>query len=308
MDKTAAILFSSGSEGLPKGIELSHKNLVGNIKQSISILNPDTNDIIIGSLPPFHSFGFTITTLMPLVEGIPLVCHPDPTDAVGMGKAVATHQATILCGTSTFLRLYNRNRKLHPLMFESLRLVISGAEKLNPDVRDGFKAKFGKDVLEGYGATETTPVACVNIPDVLNPQYWTIQQGKREGTVGMALPGTRIRIVNPEDYKDVESGKEGLILIGGTQIMKGYLKDEEKTSNTIIQENGVRWYKSGDKGQLDADGFLSILGRYSRFAKIAGEMISLGEIEEKMSELINEETFECATSAFADEKKVKRLL
>lgn len=308
MEKTAAILFSSGSEGLPKGIELSHKNLVGNIKQSVSILNPDANDVIVGSLPPFHSFGFTITTLMPLVEGIPLVCHPDPTDAVGMGKVVATHQATILCATSTFLRLYNRNRKLHPLMFESLRLIIAGAEKLNPDVRDGFKVKFGKDILEGYGATETTPVACVNIPDVLNPRYWTVQQGRKQGTVGMALPGTRIRIVDPENYQDVESGEEGLILIGGTQIMKGYLKDEEKTADAIIEENGVRWYKSGDKGKLDADGFLSILGRYSRFAKIGGEMISLGEVEEKMTELVNEETFECAVSAFADEKKGEKIV
>ncbi|WP_024953601.1 acyl-[ACP]--phospholipid O-acyltransferase [Sulfurospirillum arcachonense] len=308
MEETAAILFSSGSEGLPKGIELSHKNLVGNIKQSVSILNPDANDVIVGSLPPFHSFGFTITTLMPLVEGIPLVCHPDPTDAVGMGKVVATHQATILCATSTFLRLYNRNRKLHPLMFESLRLIIAGAEKLNPDVRDGFKVKFGKDVLEGYGATETTPVACVNIPDVLNPRYWTVQEGKKQGTVGMALPGTRIRIVNPENYQDVPNGEEGLILIGGTQIMKGYLKDEAKTADAILEENGVRWYKSGDKGKLDADGFLSILGRYSRFAKIGGEMISLSEVEEKMTELVNDESFECAVSAFADEKKGEKIV
>ena len=125
-----------------------------------------------------------------------MVCHPDPTDAVNVGKAVARYNATILCATSTFLRLYTKNRRVHPLMFESLRIVVAGAEKLSPDVREAFKLKFNKEIYEGYGATETTPVASTNIPDHIDTQYWRVQTGSKAGTVGMPLPGTSFRIVD----------------------------------------------------------------------------------------------------------------
>lgn len=279
LESPAAIMFSSGSEGEPKGIVLSHRNIMGNIKQIVDMLNVEQHDVVLASLPQFHAFGLTGSTLMPMVEGIPAVCHPDPTDAVAIGKVVAEYQVTVLMGTSTFLRLYARSPRVHPLMFASLRIVVSGAEKLAPDVRESFKLKFNKDIYEGYGATETTPVASVNIPDQLDPTWWTVQLGNKPGTVGMPLPGSSFRIVDPETLEELPTGEDGLILIGGTQVMLGYLKDPERTAQVIVERDGLRWYRSGDKGHLDEDGFLTIVDRYSRFAKLSGEMVSLSVVE-----------------------------
>jgi len=287
-DATATILFSSGSEGTPKGVELTHRNLVGNIKQISDILDLQESDVILGTLPLFHAFGITVTTLLPLVEGFPLAAHPDPTDGPGIGALAAKYRATILCGTATFLRLYAANRRIHPLMFDSLRLVIAGAERLPDTVRHAFKERFGKDIVEGYGATETSPVASVNIPDRLIPRDWKVQQGQKPGTVGMPLPGSAFRIVDPVTLATLPTGEEGLILIGGNQLMKGYLHDAQKTADAIVEIDGKRWYKSGDKGRLDADGFLTIVDRYSRFAKVGGEMVSLGAVEEEIGRILGE--------------------
>ena len=168
VDAPAAILFSGGSEGEPKGVALSHKNIMSNVRQVSDVLNTETDNVVMAALPLFHAFGLTVITFMPLVEGLPLVTHPDPADAVNIGKNVAKHRATILFGTPTFFRLYSKNARVLPLMFESLRIVVAGAEKLSLSVRDAFKLKFNKDILEGDGATETTPVASVNIPDALD--------------------------------------------------------------------------------------------------------------------------------------------
>ncbi|NCA70371.1 MAG: MFS transporter, partial [Sphingobacteriia bacterium] len=148
-DETAAILFSSGSEGTPKGIELTHRNIMANVRQIADVLNPEPDDLILANLPPFHAFGLTVTTFLPLLEGIPMVCHPDPTDAVGTAKAIARHRATVLCSTSTFLRLYIRNQRVHALMLQSLRVVVAGAERLAPEVREAFMLKFSKPIYEG---------------------------------------------------------------------------------------------------------------------------------------------------------------
>ena len=250
LEDPAAILFSSGSEGEPKGIMLSHRNFMANLKQISDVLNTEDTDVIMATLPLFHAFGLTVTNFMPLIEGIPVVCHPDPTDAVNIAKAIAKYRATIFCGTSTFLRLYTKNNRVHPLMLESLRIVVAGAEKLSPDVRDAFKLKFNKDIYEGYGATETTPVAGVNIPDQLDTNYWRVQLGTKLGTVGLPLPGSSFRIVDPETLKELPVGEDGLILIGGTQVMLGYLKDPDKTNEVIVELDDQRWYKTGDKGHL----------------------------------------------------------
>ena len=299
---TAAILFSSGSEGTPKGIELTHKNIMGNIKQIITVLNPTDEDVMLGTLPIFHSFGLTVTTLLPLIEGIPVVCHPDPTDGYSIGKIAAKYEATMLFATATFLRLYTRNRKLHPLMFKDLRLVVAGAEKLSEEVRKAFKNKFGKEIYEGYGTTETTPVASVNLPDVLLPDTWKIQIGNKYGTVGLPVPGSSFRIVDPNTFEILPVGEEGMILIGGTQVMSGYLKDKQKTVSVIKEIDGIRWYVTGDKGKLDEDGFLTIVDRYSRFAKIGGEMISLGLVEQEINKILHEDE-KIATTSIPDAKK-----
>ena len=231
-DDTVLILFSSGSEGTPKGVELSGDNILGNSQQIASLLNVNHDDIIVGSLPLFHAFGIVVTTFLPLIEGIKCVAHPDPTDGLGLGKLIFKYKATIMCGTSTFFRLYTKNKKLNSLMFESLRLTIAGAEKLRVDIKDEFKKKFGKEIYEGYGTTETSPVAACNIPNVLAPDY-TVQIGDKKGSVGLALPGTIIKIVDPSTFEELEATQEGMIVISGIQVMKGYLKDNEKTSRSI---------------------------------------------------------------------------
>jgi acyl-[acyl-carrier-protein]-phospholipid O-acyltransferase/long-chain-fatty-acid--[acyl-carrier-protein] ligase len=307
LDDTAAILFSSGSEGTPKGIELSHKNMMGNIKQAITLINPNDNDVMLGTLPIFHSFGLTVTTLLPLIEGIPVVCHPDPTDGFGIGKMAAKYEASMLFATATFFRLYTRNKKLHPLMFKNLRMVIAGAEKLPQEIRDDFKKKFGHDIYEGYGATETTPVASINIPDVLMLDTWKPQIGHKVGTVGLPVPGSSFKIVDPESFEELATGEEGMILIGGTQIMKGYIGDPEKTASVIKEIDGIRWYITGDKGRLDEDGFLTIVDRYSRFAKVAGEMVSLGLVEREIVTVLGEND-QIAVAALPDVKKGEKLV
>jgi acyl-[acyl-carrier-protein]-phospholipid O-acyltransferase/long-chain-fatty-acid--[acyl-carrier-protein] ligase len=306
IDEPAAILFSSGSEGEPKGVVLSHRNIMGNIRQVSDVLDTQSDDVVMASLPLFHAFGLTVTGFMPLVEGMPAVCHPDPTDVVNIAKAIGNYQATVFCGTSTFLRLFTRNRRVHPLMLSSLRVVVAGAERLSPEVRDGFKLKFNKEIYEGYGTTETTPVASVNIPDRIEPSSWKVQEGSRHGTVGLPLPGSSFRIVDPETLRTLPPGEDGLILIGGTQVMLGYLDDPKKTDEVIVELDGKRWYKSGDKGRLDVDGFLTIVDRYSRFAKIGGEMISLGAIEGAIGQLLPEEV-EILSTALPDGKKGEKV-
>jgi acyl-[acyl-carrier-protein]-phospholipid O-acyltransferase/long-chain-fatty-acid--[acyl-carrier-protein] ligase len=253
--------------------------MVGNLRQTSTVLNPDRDDVILSALPLFHAFGLTITTLMPLVEGIPIATQPDPTDARAIGRTCARHRVTILCGTSTFLRLYAQSKAVHPLMLASVRMVVAGAEKLRPEVRASFREKFGLEILEGYGTTETTPVASTNIPDALLGDFTTVQVGNKPGTVGLPLPGSQFRVVDPESLATLPAGEAGLVLIGGTQIMKGYLDDSAKTDSVIVELDGKRWYRSGDKCRIDDDGFLQILDRYSRFAKVGGEMVSLGSVE-----------------------------
>lgn len=305
---TAAILFSSGSEGLPKGVELSHRNLIGNIKQVISVLNPPDEEVVLSSLPIFHAFGLTVTTLMPLVEGLTMVCQPDPTDAVSVGKMVAKYKVSLMCGTSSFLGLYARNNKLHPLMFETIRMVVAGAERLNEQVREAFKDKFGITIYEGYGTTETTPVAGCNVPDALSTFDWSIQIGNKQGTVGLPLPGTAFKIVAPDSMEELPIGGAGLILIGGPQLMKGYLNDEKKTATAFVELDGIRWYKTGDKGVIDEDGFLKILDRYSRFSKIGGEMVSLSAVEDEVRKCLSDKATEIIAVGIPDAAKGEKIV
>ena len=305
--QTAAILFSSGSEGVPKGIELSHQNILGNIKQFINVINPTKKDVMLGTLPIFHSFGITVTTFAPLIESIPVVCHPDPTDGLGIAKMSHKYNATFLFATATFFRLYARNKKIHPKMFENLRMVIAGAEKLPKEITKLFKERFGKEIWEGYGATETAPAASCNVHDAIVPKTYHVQVGVKAGTIGLPLPGTAIKIVDPESFEELKRGEDGMILIGGVQVMKGYLKNESKTQEVIKELDGIRWYVTGDKGHVDEDGFLTIVDRYSRFAKIGGEMISLGLVEAEIGKLMGEED-NFAITAIPDEKKGEKIV
>ena len=307
-DDTAAILFSSGSEGMPKGIELSHRNLNVNTRQIADMLNTQGDDVMLSNLPIFHAFGLVATTLMPLREGIPMICHPDPTDVVNIAKGIARYKATLLIGTSTFFRFYIMNRKVHPIMLDSLRLVIAGAEKLRSDVRDSFALKFNKTIYEGYGATETSPAASANTADILNIHDWSIQPCQKQGSVGLPFPGTCFRIVDPNNLKQLPTGEDGLILIGGQQVMKGYLKAEEKTASVISVIDNIRWYHTGDKGHMDAQGFITIVDRYSRFAKVGGEMISLTVVEEHVRAALFQNELNVLALTLPDKKKGEKIV
>lgn len=304
----AAILFSSGSEGNPKGVELTHANILSNIKQVSGIFGVVETDTILCALPLFHAFGLTVTTLMPLVQGIPTVCYPDPGNTLAIAKLIYRHNITLLCATSTFLSLYNRNLKVHPLMLSSLRIVVAGAEKLSLLVYEEFKKKFNIEIYEGYGTTELAPVASCNLPDVLSPEDWHVHQANRPGTVGLPLPGTAFRVVDPETLQNLPVGEQGLILIGGTQVMRGYLNDPERTKSVLIADRDFTWYKTGDKGYLDSQGYLTIVDRYSRFAKIGGEMVGLGQLEEQVKKCLNIPDMDVMSIAIPDRKKGERIV
>ena len=304
MNDTAAILFSSGSEGSPKGVELTHINIAANAKQAAIELEAADSDVIMSTLPTFHAFGFAITTLMPLSEGIPIVCHADPKDVSTISSGIQKYSGTILVGTPTFLRMYTISKKVTYESMQSLRLVVAGAEKLRSEVKDGFESKFNIPVYEGYGTTETSPGASVNLPDINIPY----KLRNRPGTVGKAFSGTEFRIVDPDSLEPIPTGEDGLILIGGPQIMKGYLKMPEKTAEVIELIDGFRWYRTGDKGHLDEDGFLTIVDRYSRFAKIGGEMISLTTVEEEILDALNTNDLEIAATCLPDQRKGEKIV
>ncbi|QPI64937.1 acyl-[ACP]--phospholipid O-acyltransferase [Vreelandella venusta] len=260
---TAAIVFPSTSEGQSKGVMLSHRNLMANIKQTSDVLNTQYDDVVIGSLPLFHAFGLTVTQLLPLIEGLPLVCHADSNDTAGIACAVAKHKATLMFGTSDFLQHLNHSPNVHPPMLESLRAVVVSAENLDEQVCSDFVLKFHKPIYKGYGATETAPVASVNLPDSLGAHYQTIQKGSKAGTVGMPLPGTSFKIVEPESFAEQPTGEAGMILISGPQVMQGYLNDPKRTAAAIKELDGQRWFVTGDKGFIDEDGFLTLIGRWA---------------------------------------------
>ena len=284
IDDTAVIVFSSGSEGTPKGVLLSHRNLMGNIQQLACIMNVTRGDVMLSELPLFHSFGLTVTTLLNLTEGCPIVAVADPTDVKTMARVCSRFRVTCMVATPTFLRAFTVSRYVHPLVFKYVRIIIAGAEALRPELVTAFRLKFGKEVFEGYGCTETAPVASVNTENTLLNDYMTMQVNNKPGTVGPALPGTQFLIVDPDTNKPLPTGEAGMILIGGCQVMQGYLKDPDRTASVIVNIGGIRYYRTGDKGFLDGDGFLTIVDRYSRFAKLGGEMVSLGAVEKKIQD------------------------
>jgi acyl-[acyl-carrier-protein]-phospholipid O-acyltransferase/long-chain-fatty-acid--[acyl-carrier-protein] ligase len=307
VNSTAAILFSSGSEGCPKGIKLSHANILSNINQVVEVIGLESKDIMLNALPLFHAFGLTITTMLPLIKGVPVLCCPDPTKTLEIAKLIYRHKVTLHCSTSSLLGLFNRNTSVHSLMLSSLRMVIAGAEKLSPTIYKDFKEKFNQEIYEGYGATEVAPVASCNLPDAISLLDWHVHKANKPGTVGLPLPGCAFRVVHPETYEDLPVGEDGLILIGGIQIMQGYLSMPEKTKAVLIEDDDYHWYKTGDKGHLDNEGFLTIVDRYSRFAKIAGEMLSLTAVENAWQS-VYEEPIEVMAISMPHDKKGEELV
>ena len=284
LKNTATILFSSGSEGVPKGIMLSQHNILSNILQVDSVVRLRESDVVLSQVPMFHSFGLTANILLSLINGTPSIPCPDTTDIKTVARVCAEFKATVFMATPTFVRAFNLSRWVHPMCLEHVRIVLSGAEKVRPELREAFKIKFGKEIFEAYGCTETSPLATLNGANVLLDDFLTMEKCNQYGTVGMPIPGTQIKIVDPDSHQELELEEEGMVLVAGPQVMQGYYNEPEKTKEAVIEMNSHRWYRTGDKGFINRDGFLTIVDRYSRFAKLGGEAVSLGAVDLRIQE------------------------
>jgi acyl-[acyl-carrier-protein]-phospholipid O-acyltransferase/long-chain-fatty-acid--[acyl-carrier-protein] ligase len=277
----AVLLFTSGSTGEPKGVVVSHRNVVGNVSQFRQLLDATEDDAILASLPFFHTFGSTVTLWYPLIEGVPIVTYPNPLEAAKNAGLIERYKLTLLLATPTFLRGYLR--KVEPDKLRSLRLVITGAEKLPLELAKNFEERFNQRVFEGYGLTETSPVVSVNLPE---PQPTKpgeqVQPSSRLGSVGKMAPGIAAEIREPETDRKLSLHETGMLWLRGVNIFEGYLHDPERTGDVL--QGG--WLKTGDLGRFDEDGFLYIEGRLSRFSKIGGEMVPHEAIESKIVDLL----------------------
>jgi acyl-[acyl-carrier-protein]-phospholipid O-acyltransferase/long-chain-fatty-acid--[acyl-carrier-protein] ligase len=253
---TAAIIFVPRHEPLPLGVRLGHSNIITNARQVASLFPPRGDDVLLTAMPLHDSLGLTMTMFLPLLESVPVVCAREPEDLRRLGRLCVDFEATMLCADPAMLTACAASPALHPLMFSSLRAVLSGGEALCDQCVQAFRQKFGLIVHDGYGTSETTPVATINAPDVLNPLDMHVQQGRKPGTVGLPLPGSALRIVHPETFNDLPHGETGRILIGGTQVMQGYLGRDDLTAKAVIEADGIRWFVTSDRGRLDEDGFL----------------------------------------------------
>ncbi len=300
LDDLATVIFSSGSTGDPKGVMLSHYNIGSNIEQLEQVFGLNRRDCMLGILPFFHSFGFTGTLCLPAALGIGVVFHPTPLDARAIGPLVCDYRVTFLLATPTFLQLYLRG--CAPEDFGSLRVVMTGAEKLPDRLATAFEERFGIRPLEGYGCTECAPAVAVNTLDFRSAGFR--QVGAKRGKIGHPLPGISVRIVDPETQTPLPAGQPGLLLVSGPNVMQGYLGRPEKTSKVL--RDG--WYATGDVAAIDEDGFLQITDRLSRFSKIGGEMVPHIKVEEKLHELAGatEQTF--VVVGLPDDKKGERLV
>lgn len=294
----ATVIFSSGSTGVPKGVMLSHANVIANIEAVAQLFWIGESDRIVGVLPFFHSFGYTITIWFPLVAGCGVVYHSNPTDASAIGKLVAKYGATLLLSTPTFCATYTR--KCAREEFASLRYVLVGAEKLREPVAAAFREKFAIELLEGYGCTEMAPVVAVNAPNFKAGR--DTQTGNKPGTVGHPLPGIAARVVDPATFAPLGPNQEGLLLVRGANRMAGYLGQPERTAE--VCRDG--WYITGDIALIDDEGFLRITDRLSRFSKIAGEMVPHLRIEEAIAAALDGAP--CAVTAIPDDERGERLV
>lgn len=287
-DQTAVLLFTSGSEGIPKGVALSHANLLANYAQVRCQVDFNRADLAFCCLPIFHSFGLYAGLILPALGGFPVMLYPSPLDYRTIPELIYEHGATILFGADTFLRGYAK--RAHPYDLHTLRFVAAGAEKLTRQTWQLWAERFSVCIYQGYGVTETSPVVAVNTP-----------QASKTDSVGQLMPGMEYHL---EPVAGIERG--GRLMLRGPNVMQGYLRGESATPEPPSTAKGMGWYDTGDLAEFDEDGYLFILGRIKRFAKIGGEMIPLGTIEELAAECWPEAC--CAAIAMPDAKRGERVL
>ena len=305
-DDPLTIIFTSGSTGEPKGVVLTQKNVGSNIEAIDDGLVLSGDDAILGILPFFHSFGFTVCLWTILSLRPKGVYHFNPLDSRTIGKLCHDEKVTILLSTPTFLRNYIK--RCDTQEFSQVRLVVTGAEKLPKDVADAFEEKFGQRPREGYGTTELSPVVSVNVPDFKQGTYEQI--ATKPGTVGRPLAGISAKVIDPETGETLDVDQPGMLLIKGPNVMSGYLNMPEKTES-VLKEG---WYSTGDIAKIDHDGFIQITDRQSRFSKIGGEMVPHIKIEELLTGILSnpesgeEMELRAVVTAIADERKGERLI
>ncbi len=297
-DSLATIIFSSGSTGEPKGVMLSHFSVDSNCQGATQMLHLYQDERVLGILPFFHSFGYMVFWFV-MSNNAPMIFHPSPLDVTAIGELIRKYRITFLVTTPTFLQLYSR--RCTPEQFSSVRVILTGAEKLHARLAQAVEDTFGVGPIEGYGVTECAPVIAVNCPDFRAAGYY--QPASRRGTVGQPLPGVSVQIVDPENYTPLPSGTPGMLLVKGPNVMNGYLGREDLTAQ--VMRDG--WYITGDIAALDDDGFLTITDRLSRFSKIGGEMVPHGKVEEALQQAAGAEVQVFAVTGLPDEKKGERL-
>jgi len=284
-DDTSVILFTSGSEKDPKAVQLTHRNISSNIESIKKHIDLYDTDVILANLVFFHVFGLTVDLWLPLYIGMTMITYANPLDFQTISKIAREEKPTMMVGTPSFFWGYLS--KSEPGDFSSLRVVVAGADKCPDSLREEFLKKHGVTLLEGYGATETSPVISTNTNDHNKP-----------GSVGRILPNVQVRIENLETGEECKPGEVGKIMVKGDIVMKGYYDDPELTKEAFI--NG--WYNTGDMGYIDEDGFLWHAGRFKRFAKVGGEMVSLVKVENILEKYLPEGVL-CCVVEVANEKK-----
>ncbi len=306
-DDLMTIIFTSGSTGVPKGVMLSQMNIVSNMQAIDQAAGFCPTDTVVGILPFFHSFGYTVTLWAATALDIRAAYHFSPLDPHQVGKLARKYQATVLVATPTFLRSYLK--RCTPEEFASLDIVVAGAERLPPELCDAFEEKFGVRPVEGYGCTELSPITAVNIPP--SRQHGTFQIDNKEGTVGRTMGNIACKVTDLDSGEELGPNQSGMLWITGPNVMLGYHQREDLTRQAI--QDG--WYNTGDVAEIDPDGFIKITGRMSRFSKIGGEMVPHIKIEELLTRMCHETEEDLdnhhptiAVTSVADPKKGERLI
>ena len=301
-DDLLTVIFTSGSTGEPKGVMLSQRNIQSNVAAIDQLVRLNDHDVVAGVLPFFHSFGYTTTLWTVLTLAPKGVYHFDPRDARHVGEMCRKHHVTIIISTPTFLRFYLK--RCQPEEFSHMDVAVAGAEKLPSELCDAFEAKFGFRPVEGYGATELSPLVAVNIPD--SRAVSTKQILRKEGTVGRPIPEVVAKITDLDSGQELPANQAGMLWIKGPNVMRGYLGRAGQTA-TVIKDG---WYMTGDIAIIDDDGFIRITGRESRFSKLGGEMVPHVKIEEHIQKVIGagEDELKVAVTAIPDARKGERII
>ena len=302
-DDLMTLVFTSGSTGEPKGVMLSQRNLSSNIEAFGAVLDLRRGDVMLGILPFFHSFGYTTTLWTALGLDLKVVYHYTPLEAGPIGQLCRQHHVNVTVAVPTFLRTYLR--RCPPEDFAGMEVVITGSEKLPPRLADEFEAKFGVRPREGYGTTELSPVVSTNVP----PGRGRLDEHKgcKEGSVGQPLPGVSAKVVDLDTGADLGPGKSGMLLISGPNVMLGYMNRPDLTAE--VMRDG--WYVTGDIAVLDAQGFIHITGRESRFSKLGGEMVPHLCIEEAINRVLwndDDDQLRVVVTAVPDSRKGERIV